>query len=64
MHILNNYPNFVYREQLENFEKLLLNSPSAKLSLTSGAEHQKTHPKFFVGSFVGKRGYENPHVID
>jgi hypothetical protein len=37
---------------------------SAKIPLTLGAGHQKTHLKVFVGSFVGKRGYENPHVID
>jgi hypothetical protein len=24
----------------------------------------KSHPKVFVGSFVGRRGSQNPHIID
>ena len=29
-----------------------------------GCEQSKTHPKFFVGSFVGRRGSQNPQDID
>jgi hypothetical protein len=39
----------------------LLVSAKIALDLEQGI---KTHLKVFVGSFVGKRGYENPQVID
>jgi hypothetical protein len=36
---------------------------SAKIPLTLGAGLQNL-PEIFVGSFVGKRGSQNPQVID
>ena len=40
MHILNNYSNSVYREQLENFEKIEDISNPAEIPPVTGAGHQ------------------------
>ena len=61
MHILSNYPNSVYRIQLEILKNLKI-TYSAKIPLTSGAGHQYL-PESFLWVVLWVRGVVKTHIL-